>query len=73
MENDYICYECDGEGQYYWKYTDGNYYSSDNCKHRITCNICHGTGRVNWIENIFHTRGFSKGGSGPVKVKDVEK
>ena len=73
MEDNYVCYECAGEGRHYWKYTTGEYFESDGNKNKILCLVCNGSGKINWIENIFRSKKFNtKLGYGPVKINEEE-
>ena len=42
----YTCYQCGGKGKHYWKYSNGEYFMSDDTKHKLTCNVCEGLGQI---------------------------
>lgn len=69
----YICYQCGGKGVYYWKYTDGTYFNSDNIKVVVRCTVCKGSGKINWLENIFRSNEIHfKGECGPIKINNED-
>ena len=65
----YTCYQCGGKGKHYWKYSNGEYFMSDDTKHKLTCNVCEGLGQINWLENIFHNKKWV-GSYGPEIIND---
>ena len=63
MEN-YKCYQCNGIGSHYWIFGDGRYFIHNNGeKVQISCQVCEGSGKVDWLENVFKTRKHQRSSS----------
>ena len=53
-EGSYNCSTCDGFGKYLLKWGTGIFIKNDNGDPiKYPCKNCDGSGKVNWIENIF--------------------
>jgi hypothetical protein len=60
--NEYKCTHCNGYGRYYlkWKHDNSFIENIDGDLKIFECFICKGSGKINWLENIFQKERKSK-------------